>query len=1463
MASIVKEFNNNEEDRKAAKEQNENGIRELENDKAPHDNEKTRLEEQSTNILDQTNKLYDKIDGQIQEWKKLEEEQVKLYKEQLEQRQRQMDIIANEVKVTEAIEEEVGNYERELKDHNEHKSELEKEQKILQQELEDINEKDRENASRQNYLEMSLRTLRHEIARMQKELQDNQVILDTEKKERAKLENAVEDIRLTIVKAEEAIKKIEREIEICQEEARKLELQEKDLKKEVEQMTTAIDRLIKMLDQKKRELVQLQTQVDTSRELVEQLKVQVQTLQTQIQTHNENLAKITQHLNEAEVRLKEIDDQRKALEEQKRELEKTAQNLDDTLIDKQNQLKRLQQKLEAATEVNNRTQTLVQQLTNKQQELTEEVARLNSEAERLTTEVVTLTSDAERLVNQKNDAIQDQRTAETANQEAQRNLNQLKQQEREHKSEYEREKNNEERCRIQIREVEWNLYAAENEVRAAQAEVNATKSMKTIWSLVGMRAKDNVGTIKSKVSELKDKLKGIEFKKGDCARKHGATKEALASQVNVANKAKTDLNTATSKVQQLTEQSREAVRRQKQSESNLRINGTKLQRMNAQLNTTNTELERRQEELRSHKTQMDDVSTSITNVNTEIERQRRDIEEHKKVMDTNLEELKKKQNEYETQLTTVQKLKDKTAEKTRSDTEVKGLKAEKVKKENELRDARARVLEQENKVKLLDQQLELLKNRDKQLCDNAKVVEDKLQQKKSEIANANTKVGDTTKIITDKHKHDEKRKKWMEDHARLLEERNSVRKEHSTQNLTRSICQKEVELAELGYKNKVTDEIMTERSRREEAQQIEVNYEAEKRKLENELNGKRDDFAVKDNKYAEILKKLTNLDMQIRDLDAFLNLNLVDEHRKLKVKYGRGLLLYGPPGTGKSELLKCAAAFSGITTITIPLAAGELNRPLVGETEKLLVDIMHRSNTIPYLITTMIIDEIDGLVPKRDNNAQQSKVDGISVLLSHIEGVKDIPNLIVLGATNRRNMMDDAFLRRMQGKCFVGRPSPKIRENMLRPLLVKDGPKLDSRHIDFLVRITTNFSGAAIGSLRSNIVATLDQAKGSEPMTEHALLTLADGVAREFSCWFGMETLPNIFRLYLSTDSINNQKDYSLESLEHPPSGRILVNLTDRTCVIEFANDIPSYSLDLHSHETSTLTLLSRFINGCSSRNIDTFQIIDLNFLIKNNAFEENQIFELLTTLFLECEEYNRSMLIFDIDSLIMLSVSDSAMSKSTSISNIRLYQFIREKCKSAVVEQKQMTNDSRIFYQPKEKWMVMIVKNPFLRNLLIEDIDFKKTKGEAKKIAEKEKKQVDDETVKKCPKCQQNYIPSKTNHGSCHYHNAFVYDVENQRKITREQAQTMTQKAKLVACDALSGTSVKLPKLIWGCCLGLYGADSPCQVGSCGLPEEIKETANESDLDPMILVRDLFMNNKEGDKRIEDFLKEHTSYLY
>ena len=149
----------------------------------------------------------------------------------------------------------------------------------------------------------------------------------------------------------------------------------------------------------------------------------------------------------------------------------------------------------------------------------------------------------------------------------------------------------------------------------------------------------------------------------------------------------------------------------------------------------------------------------------------------------------------------------------------------------------------------------------------------------------------------------------------------------------------------------------------------------------------------------------------------------------------------------------------GIFLVSQALAAGELNRSLVGQTERLLDEICSRCTYMPYAMCGISIDEIDSLTPKRDQNASQGKVDQISILLSRIEGIKDVPNLMIFCATNRLHMMDDAFLRRMTGKFFVGRPSSNLRISMLQKIPFW---ALDAELLDRLSTATTNFSGAAM-----------------------------------------------------------------------------------------------------------------------------------------------------------------------------------------------------------------------------------------------------------------------------------------------------------------------------------------------------------------------------------------------------------------
>ena len=92
-------------------------------------------------------------------------------------------------------------------------------------------------------------------------------------------------------------------------------------------------------------------------------------------------------------------------------------------------------------------------------------------------------------------------------------------------------------------------------------------------------------------------------------------------------------------------------------------------------------------------------------------------------------------------------------------------------------------------------------------------------------------------------------------------------------------------------------------------------------------------------------------------------------------KKSYGMILYGPPGTGKTELSKILIKRAGLAKIVEPLSSTEVNRSLVGETEKLLMAIFKRALYCPYLLCCIAIDEVDALTPKRNDKSASHKVD--------------------------------------------------------------------------------------------------------------------------------------------------------------------------------------------------------------------------------------------------------------------------------------------------------------------------------------------------------------------------------------------------------------------------------------------------------------------------------------------------------
>ena len=106
--------------------------------------------------------------------------------------------------------------------------------------------------------------------------------------------------------------------------------------------------------------------------------------------------------------------------------------------------------------------------------------------------------------------------------------------------------------------------------------------------------------------------------------------------------------------------------------------------------------------------------------------------------------------------------------------------------------------------------------------------------------------------------------------------------------------------------------------------------------------------------------------------------------------------------------------------LTDCFAGADVNAGTVGDTEIILGALADRANETPWLPCCLVIDEIDAIAPDRKKMASEHKIDALSKLLSVFCGIDDHPNLFILGATNRMTDMDDAFLRRLEAKFYVG-----------------------------------------------------------------------------------------------------------------------------------------------------------------------------------------------------------------------------------------------------------------------------------------------------------------------------------------------------------------------------------------------------------------------------------------------------------
>jgi len=160
-------------------------------------------------------------------------------------------------------------------------------------------------------------------------------------------------------------------------------------------------------------------------------------------------------------------------------------------------------------------------------------------------------------------------------------------------------------------------------------------------------------------------------------------------------------------------------------------------------------------------------------------------------------------------------------------------------------------------------------------------------------------------------------------------------------------------------------------------------------------------------------------------------LNFPDSFKRIGIRPPKGLLLYGPPGTGKTLLAKAVAKESEANFIQVKGAS--LLSMWVGESEKGVKKVFERARQVAPCI--IFFDEIDALAGRRGLEAGTKVTERVlNQLLSEMDGIEDLTNVVVIGATNRPDMLDPALLRpgRFDRILLVNTPDKEGRLEILK-----------------------------------------------------------------------------------------------------------------------------------------------------------------------------------------------------------------------------------------------------------------------------------------------------------------------------------------------------------------------------------------------------------------------------------------------
>ncbi|MFV2009326.1 MULTISPECIES: AAA family ATPase [unclassified Micromonospora] len=207
-----------------------------------------------------------------------------------------------------------------------------------------------------------------------------------------------------------------------------------------------------------------------------------------------------------------------------------------------------------------------------------------------------------------------------------------------------------------------------------------------------------------------------------------------------------------------------------------------------------------------------------------------------------------------------------------------------------------------------------------------------------------------------------------------------------------------------------------------------------------------------------------------------------DTFARLGVQPPRGVLLYGPPGCGKTFLVTALAGTGKANVLSVKGA--ELLSKWVGESERAVRELFRRAREAAP--TLVFLDEVDALAPIRGQASDGGTTDRVvAALLTELDGVEALRNVVVIGATNRPDLVDPALLRpgRLERLVYVPPPDGAARTEILKAA-AKSVPLADDVELTELAASLDGFSAADCAALvRESALAAMRESLEASSVT--------------------------------------------------------------------------------------------------------------------------------------------------------------------------------------------------------------------------------------------------------------------------------------------------------------------------------------------------------------------------------------------